>query len=75
MDYLSGRPVAALVYRHNQHFINAFVWPGRAGGGKPESETRRGFSVINRETGGWRYCLVSDLNEKELAKLATLLER
>jgi hypothetical protein len=33
------------------------------------------YFVINRETGGLHYCLVSDLNEKELAELANLFGR
>jgi anti-sigma factor RsiW len=27
IDLLENRPVAAIVYRHQGHFINVFVWP------------------------------------------------
>src|SRR5207237_1240367 len=27
MDYVANRPVAALVYRHDQHVINLLTWP------------------------------------------------
>ena len=30
VDYLDGRPVAALVYRQGEHIVNAFVWPTTA---------------------------------------------
>lgn len=74
LDYLTGHPVAALVYRHNQHFINVFVWPAtNARGERSTVEHRRGYSVIGREAGGLRYWLVSDLNEQGLAELANLL--
>ena len=73
LDYLSSHAVAALVYQHNKHLINAFVWPAAsAGNGKLGVENRRGYSVINREAGGLHYCLVSDLNAEELAQLAKL---
>ena len=72
LDYLNGRAVAALVYRHNKHFINVFVWPAKTAGAN-EIENLRGYSVINRDANGLHYCLVSDLNEKELAELADLI--
>jgi len=75
LDYLNGRPVAALVYRRNNHFINVFVWPAGPGGGRKVAIDRRGYSIINREATGLHYCLVSDLNEKELAELAKLFEK
>jgi anti-sigma factor RsiW len=76
LDYLDGRTVAALVYRRNQHPINVFVWPAaKERSSTLHMEQRRGYTVINRETGGLHYCLVSDLNEKELTELADLLGR
>ncbi len=74
LDYLNDHPVAALIYRRNQHVINVFVWPAADAKETPaETQTLRGFNVINRQANGLRYCLVSDLNEKELRELADLL--
>jgi anti-sigma factor RsiW len=74
LDYLNGREVAALVYRRNKHVINVFLWPSTSSGtGKQKTEKRRGYSIISQEAKGLHYCLVSDLNEKELTELASLL--
>jgi len=74
LDYLDHQVVAALVYRHGKHVINVFVWPQTGSGSKPaQAENLRGYSVINCNVGGLRYCLVSDLNAKELNDLADLL--
>jgi anti-sigma factor RsiW len=76
LDYLGGRPVAALVYRHNKHFINVFVWPaGNAATGRSGVEHRRGYAIMTREAEGLRYCLVSDLNQQELVEFAGWLAR
>ncbi|HEY5913223.1 MAG TPA: anti-sigma factor [Verrucomicrobiae bacterium] len=74
LDYLNGRAVAALVYRRNKHLINVFVWPA-ANNAISGVQHLRGYSVISREAEGLRYCLVSDLNQQELAELAGMLER
>jgi anti-sigma factor RsiW len=71
LDYLNGRSVAALVYRHNKHFINVFVWPA-ADALKPETEMRRGYAIINCATNGLHYCLISDMNPADLGELAGL---
>jgi len=76
LDYLNGRAVAALVYRRNRHLINVFVWPtATADSGKETTENHRGYNVIYRQKNRLQYCLVSDLNEKELVELAHLLGR
>ena len=74
LDYLNGRTIAALVYRHNKHFINVFVWPS-ADAKKPETEMRRGYVIINCATNGLCYCLVSDMNSTDLSELADLCGR
>ena len=42
---------------------------------KPETEIRRGYSIINCATNGLHYCLVSDLNPTDLGELAGLCGR
>jgi len=75
LDYLDGRAIAALVYRRHKHLINVFVWPAANAAREKSEERLRGYSIINREAKGLRYCLVSDLNQQELTELAGLLER
>ena len=67
LDYLDGHVVAALVYRHRQHFINLFVWPA-AGQVQvvPERSERRGYHLIRWTQGGMTFWAVSDLNAEEL---------
>jgi anti-sigma factor RsiW len=72
LDYLNGRSVAALVYRHNKHFINVFTWPAK-NAGVSEQKNYRGYNVITFDAGGFQYCLVSDMDEPGLTELAGLL--
>jgi anti-sigma factor RsiW len=71
LDYLNGQTVVALVYRRNQHTINVFVWPTKKPG-PFSTEERRGYTIINRDLNGLHYCLVSDLNGKDLGDFANL---
>jgi anti-sigma factor RsiW len=74
MDYLENRPVAALVYRRNQHLINLFVWPADQGLTMPEIRSAvRGYNVIHWTQGGMNYWLISDLNPAELSDCAGFL--
>jgi mycothiol system anti-sigma-R factor len=74
LDYLRGRPVAALVYQHRKHFINVFTWPDE---GVADSEappqTQQGYHVIHETHGGMNYWIVSDLNSEDLSAFARLL--
>jgi anti-sigma factor RsiW len=75
LDYLQNRPVAAEVYRRNDHVINLFVWPAS----KNRSTTKKlsvakGYNVISWESSGMNYCAVSELNPVELREFADLLK-
>lgn len=74
LDYLGGRPVAALVYRYQQHVINVYVWPIQQSG---EQQPRvmavvQGFNVSAWRHLGMQYWAVSDVRAEELNTLAHL---
>jgi anti-sigma factor RsiW len=74
LDYLDGRPVAALVYQRRQHVINVFVWPDPAQDDRePRHETRQGFHLIEWSRGGMIFWVVSDLAQSELDHFAQQL--
>jgi mycothiol system anti-sigma-R factor len=74
LDYLHGRPVAALVYQHRKHWINVFIWPDeKAADSETPPRTQQGYHVILETHGGMTYWIVSDLNSEELSAFALLL--
>jgi anti-sigma factor RsiW len=74
IDYIDHRAVAALVYRHKEHVINAFVWPASRANSGLRSATRQGFNMIEWDFEGMRYWLVSDLSMEELEKFAQITQ-
>jgi anti-sigma factor RsiW len=75
LDYVDGRPVAALVYQRSQHFINLFVWPSNnTETGNEDQWTRQGYNLIHWTRSGMTYWLVSELNTAELSECAKLLK-
>ena len=75
LDYVSNRPVAALVYKRRQHVINLFVFPEQ--GGLPASQgsmLKQGYNLIHWNRSGMTYWAVSDLNLEELTQLANLYQ-
>jgi len=75
LDYVGGRPVAALVYQRQKHTINVFVSPE---GDDPSSRdvvlTVRGFNVRHWIHDGMSFWAVSDLNSGELTEFTSALE-
>ena len=73
MDYFKGREVAALVYQHNQHAINLFIWPLESGRNTAaESFTKDGYNVSHWDRDGFELWAVSDVNADDLRAFAGL---
>ena len=70
LDYLDGRPVAALVYQRDKHVINLFVWPGN-GDAPPQTGERQGYNIVHWSQGGMTFWAVSDLELAQLDEFAT----
>jgi anti-sigma factor RsiW len=74
LDYVSDRPVAAVVYRRRQHVINLFLWPA---GDKPQAAPRvaagQGYHLVHWIGGGMNCWAASDLNPEELSKFVDLV--
>jgi len=76
LDYVDGRPVAALVYGRRQHVINLFLWPvtrGPSVGSK--TRERQGYHLLHWTTPDYTYWVVSDLGITELQAFAQLLQQ
>lgn len=72
IDYVDHRAVAALVYRHKEHVINAFVWPSAQADSGVRQRTRQGFNMVEWNAQGMKYWLVSDVSMDELDELARI---
>jgi anti-sigma factor (TIGR02949 family) len=75
LDYVDGRPVAALVYMRRQHVINVYSWPTAA----PSTTARRladshGYHVINWRNAGAELWAISDVDPQELERFVRLFK-
>jgi anti-sigma factor RsiW len=66
LDYLSGRPVAALVYGYKKHIIDLYVWPQAKGPAAPAESGRQGYNLAHWTAGGMNFWAVSDAEPKAL---------
>jgi mycothiol system anti-sigma-R factor len=74
LDYVDGRPIAALLYRHRQHWISVFMWPDQSGkDSAPRSFSKRGYDITQWSAEGLRFYVVSDIASPELGQFVTLL--
>ena len=72
LDYIDGKPVAAIVYRRRVHVINLFV--AQALGAAPtrrEARDGAGFNILRWSEQGAELLAVSDLGREELEEFGT----
>lgn len=74
VDYLDGRPVAALVYRQGEHVVDSFVWPTTAADSGVKMSSLRGFRLASWSRQGMSHWLISDVNGEEFAAIVRELE-
>jgi len=76
LDYVAGRPVAALVYMRGQHTINLFVWPEASDAIRSsDAQAIRGFHVRHWTDGSMSYWAVSDVNDADLDQFVHALQQ
>ena len=76
LDYVGGRPVAALVYGRRQHMIDVLLWPTGSGpAAGPAALTRQGYHLLHWTGPQFTYWVVSDLAMSELRQFADLLQQ
>ncbi|MGE5616476.1 MAG: anti-sigma factor family protein [Bacillota bacterium] len=77
LDYVNGRTVAALTYRHRLHVVNLFEWPAAAAERDlaPEALGRKGYSIIHWRRAGIEYWAISDVAGADLLALADVLSK
>jgi len=68
MDLLENRSVAAIVYQHQGHFINVFVWPAASHSIDFDVQPRQGYSLCGWNKAGLKYLIISTLSEADIEK-------
>ena len=76
LDVVSGRKVAVLVYRRNQHRVVLSLWPaGTDSNVTPTVTQRDGFSLAEWRHAGFDMRAVSDISLGEMWSFATAVDR
>jgi anti-sigma factor RsiW len=65
LDMLENRQVPAIVYRHQDHVINEFVWPAANRAIDFDVQSHQGYSMCGWNKSGFNYLIVSDLSQAD----------
>ena len=72
LDYVAGRPVPVVVYRHREHLIQLYALPAD-GAGEPQRLARNGYNLVRWAQDGLDLWVISDVEYKQLAALVSLI--
>jgi len=76
LDYLAGRPAAALVYRHRAHVVTVFIAASTRGAdASPTIATRKGYAVARWKHAGLDYEAVGDISTADMTILVELVRK
>jgi anti-sigma factor RsiW len=75
LDYINGRPVAALVYRRGKHVINCFTWPAppNTPDAPPTVTSAQSYSIVHFTRAGLTAYAISDAASGTLLQFADAL--
>jgi anti-sigma factor RsiW len=71
LDYIDGKPIAAIIYKRRAHVINLFVAQGLSSAPfSPRSKSIQGFNLLRWNELGLDLVAISDVNADELEEFA-----
>ena len=73
LDVVEGRSVAVLVYEHNGHPIDVFIWATREPDTSPRTGSRQGFQWVHWRKDKMEFCTVADAAAADLELLRQLI--
>jgi anti-sigma factor RsiW len=74
VDYVDGRPVAALAYQQGRHVVNSYLWPAQGKDRAAVFSAERGFQIAHWTRSGMNHWVISDLGRDEFIVVAQALE-
>ncbi|MDB5036987.1 MAG: putative anti-sigma factor [Bacteriovoracaceae bacterium] len=74
LEYILGRPAAALVYERAKHMINLFVLKKTNLVSEASHIRNDGFEIFEWQEGDFSFVAISDLNQKEFGEFIHLVQ-
>lgn len=73
LDYVNEHRAAVVVYKHDKHVVDVFVWPSTQDHAIPQFTAHTGYNIASWTSDGMTSWAVSDMNAQELRVFANLL--